>query len=220
MATRILAIAIKDELNTNDSCRSDPAVSIACRNRALAGLSSLRDDRAVAVMFAIVLTVPPIQRNRSTGALRNAKEPDMFTKILLPTDGSEMSARPIAGAIEIARALGSKVLAMMVIEPYTYASLSTMTPESCEAYEARTKEVAQKQLSAIEDAGTAAGVEVETKVSQNFSPSEAIIEMAEDDDCDAIFMASHGRHGISAILIGSETRKVLTHTTIPVLVYH
>jgi len=62
-------------------------------------------------------------------------------------------------------------------------------------------------------------VAVQTKVARSFSPYEAIIEMAKSNDCDAIFMASHGRRGLSAVLLGSETQKVLTHSTIPVLVY-
>ena len=132
----------------------------------------------------------------------------MFNKILLPTDGSEMSAHPIAGAIEVARKLGSKVVGMTVVEPYTYAPLSTLKPESYEDYEARVKKVAQERLSAIEEAGEAAGVEVETKVSQCFNPYEAIIATAEENGCEAIFMASHGRRGMSAVLLGSEKLSV------------
>jgi nucleotide-binding universal stress UspA family protein len=143
----------------------------------------------------------------------------MFKKILLPTDGSELSARAIAGAVEMAKKMGAKIVGMTVVEPYSYSSLSEYRPESYEDYEARMNKAAQERLLAIEAAGKAAGVEVEAKVTRSFSPYEAIIDMANQSNCDAIFMASHGRRGLSAVLLGSETQKVLTHSTIPVLVY-
>ncbi len=143
----------------------------------------------------------------------------MFTKILLPTDGSELSARAIAGAIEMAKKLQSKIVGLTVVEPYSYSSLSEYRPESYEDYEERMNKAALERLSALQEAGKAAGVEVETKVTRSFSPYEAIIDTANQSGCDAIFMASHGRRGLSAMLLGSETQKVLTHSTIPVLVY-
>jgi nucleotide-binding universal stress UspA family protein len=60
---------------------------------------------------------------------------------------------------------------------------------------------------------------VETMTAQSFSPYEAIIDTAKAKGCDVIFMSSHGRKGLSAVLLGSETQKVLTHSTIPVMVY-
>lgn len=143
----------------------------------------------------------------------------MFKKILLPTDGSELSARAIAGAIEMAQRLGASIVGMTVAEPYSYSSLSEYRPESFEDYEARMTKVAQERLNAVETAAKAAGVAVETKIVRSFSPYEAIIETAMQNNCDAIFMASHGRRGLSAVLLGSETQKVLTHSKIPVLVY-
>jgi nucleotide-binding universal stress UspA family protein len=143
----------------------------------------------------------------------------MFKKILLPTDGSELSARAIAGAVDMAKKLGAKIVGMTVIEPYSYSSLSEYRPESFEDYEARMDKAAQERLQNVESAAKAANVAVETKVAKSFSPYEAIIDMAKKNDCDAIFMASHGRRGLSAVLLGSETQKVLTHSTIPVLVY-
>lgn len=143
----------------------------------------------------------------------------MFKKILLPTDGSELSARAISGAIDMAKNLGAKLVGLTVVEPYSYSSLSEYRPESFEDYEARMNKVADERLQAVTAAAKAAGVEVETRVARSFSPYEAIIEAAKANDCDAIFMASHGRRGLSAVLLGSETQKVLTHSTIPVLVY-
>lgn len=143
----------------------------------------------------------------------------MFKKILLPTDGSELSSRAISGAIDMAKKLGARIIGMTVVEPYSYSSLSEYRPESYEDYEARMTKVAQERLDGLAAAGKAAGVEVDTKIARSFSPYEAIIETAKSNDCDAIFMASHGRRGLSAVLLGSETQKVLTHSTIPVLVY-
>ena len=143
----------------------------------------------------------------------------MFKKILLPTDGSDLSARAISGAIDMAKKLGASVVGMTVIEPYSYSSLSEYRPESFDDYEARMDKAAQERLRSVEDAAKAAGVGVETRVAKSFSPYEAIIDIAKKENCDAIFMASHGRRGLSAVLLGSETQKVLTHSTIPVLVY-
>lgn len=143
----------------------------------------------------------------------------MFKKILLPTDGSELSARAISGAIDMARKLGARIVGMTVVEPYSYSSLSEYRPESFDDYEQRMTKVAQERLEKLDAAAKAANVEVETKIARSFSPYEAIIETAKKNECDAIFMASHGRRGLSAVLLGSETQKVLTHSTIPVLVY-
>ena len=143
----------------------------------------------------------------------------MFKKILLPTDGTELSARAISGAVDMAKKLGAAIVGMTVIEPYSYSSLSEYRPESFEDYEVRMDKVALERLKSIEDAAKAAGVGVETKVAKSFSPYEAIIDLAKKSNCDAIFMSSHGRRGLSAVLLGSETQKVLTHSTIPVLVY-
>jgi len=143
----------------------------------------------------------------------------MFKRILLPTDGSELSARAISGAVDMAKKLGASIVGMTVVEPYSYSSLSEYRPESFDEYESRMDKIAQERLKSVEDAARAANVKVETQVVKSFSPYEAIIDLARKNECDAIFMSSHGRRGLSAVLLGSETQKVLTHSTIPVLVY-
>ncbi|MCX8115342.1 MAG: universal stress protein [Burkholderiaceae bacterium] len=143
----------------------------------------------------------------------------MFRKILVPTDGTELSAKAINGAVEVARQLGAQVVGVTVIEPYSYSSLSEYRPESFEDYEARMEKVARQRLEKLESVAKAANVPVETVIARSFSPYEAIIETAKERGCDAIFMASHGRRGLNAVLLGSETQKVLTHSTIPVMVY-
>jgi len=143
----------------------------------------------------------------------------MIHKILVPTDGSELSVKAIRGAVELAKKIGAKIVGMTAIEPYSYSSMSEYRPESFEAFETRTETIAKERLRQVESIAKAAEVEVETSVSKSFSPYEAIIEAAAETGCDAIFMASHGRRGLNAVLLGSETQKVLTHTTIPVMVY-
>lgn len=143
----------------------------------------------------------------------------MFRKILVPTDGSELSVKAIHGAVEIAKKLGAKVVGMTAIEPYSYSSMSEYRPESFEAFETRTETIAKERLKQVESIAKAAEVDYETSVSKSFSPYEAIIEAATEMGCDAIFMASHGRRGLNAVILGSETQKVLTHSSLPVMVY-
>ena len=143
----------------------------------------------------------------------------MFKKILLPTDGSELSLKAIQGGIEFAKALMASVVGVTVVEPYSYSSLSEYRPESLDAYEQRMMKVAAERLGKVTEAAARGSVQVETVTTQSFSPYEAIIDAARDKGCDVIFMASHGRRGLSAVLLGSETQKVLTHSKIPVMVY-
>jgi nucleotide-binding universal stress UspA family protein len=143
----------------------------------------------------------------------------MFKKILLPTDGSDLSAKAIAGGLEFAKALKASVLGLTIVEPYSYSNLSEYRPETLDDYEQRMMKVAAERLGKVADAAAKAGVPVETMTAQSFSPYEAIIDTAKAKGCDVIFMSSHGRKGLSAVLLGSETQKVLTHSTIPVMVY-
>ena len=143
----------------------------------------------------------------------------MFKKILLPTDGSELSMKAIAGALEFAKALKASVVGVTVVEPYSYSNLSEYRPETLDDYEQRVMKVAAERLGQVADAAAKAAVPVETVTAKSYSPFEAIIDIAKARGCDVIFMASHGRRGLSAVLLGSETQKVLTHSTIPVMVY-
>jgi nucleotide-binding universal stress UspA family protein len=143
----------------------------------------------------------------------------MIRKILVPTDGSELSVKAIHGAVEVAKKLGAKIVGMTAIEPYSFSSMSEYRPETFEVFERRTETIAKERLKQVESIAKAADVEFEINVSKSFSPYEAIIEAANETGCDAIFMASHGRRGLNAVLLGSETQKVLTHSRIPVMVY-
>jgi nucleotide-binding universal stress UspA family protein len=147
------------------------------------------------------------------------REGSVFKKILVPTDGTELSLKAVDGAVQMARQLGAKIVGVTAVEPYSYSTLSEYRPESFEDYEARMEKGAKERLEKLESVAKAANVAVETVIAKSFSPYEAIIETAKQRGCDAIFMASHGRRGLNAVLLGSETQKVLTHSNIPVMVY-
>lgn len=143
----------------------------------------------------------------------------MYKRILVPTDGSERSVKAVEGAARFARPLGATLVVMSVVEPYSYTNLAEYRPESIEQYDERVTAEAEERLEAARKIAVAAGVEVKTVMVKSFSPAEAIIEQAEKNGCDIIFMASHGRKGIAAVLLGSETQKVLTNSHFPVMVY-
>jgi nucleotide-binding universal stress UspA family protein len=143
----------------------------------------------------------------------------MFKRILVPTDGSNLSEKAIAAAVALAHTLKAAVVGFTVLEPYSYSNLSEYRPETVDDYETRMKQVAAERLGKVTDAAARSGVQVETLSARSFSPYEAIIDAAKTKGCDLIVMASHGRRGLNAVLLGSETQKVLTHSTIPVMVY-
>lgn len=143
----------------------------------------------------------------------------MFKHILLPTDGSPLSEIAIAKGLAFAKTLGAKATGIHVTPKFhllTYRSEAL--EESRQQYEADAKQHADQYLTSLARAAEAAGVPCDTVAVTGDHPYEAIIATAEDRHCDLIVMASHGRKGLQAMLLGSETNKVLTHTKIPVLV--
>jgi nucleotide-binding universal stress UspA family protein len=146
----------------------------------------------------------------------------MFKHILVPTDGSEFSQNSVRRAVSFAKEAGARITAFYAKPEYpvTYygegALIDTTTPEQ---FSQLAEQQAQQILGFVEDLCQEAGVPC-TKLSLTSDiPYEAIIEAANSSGCDLIFMSSHGRRGFTALLLGSETNKVLTHSTIPVLVY-
>ena len=116
----------------------------------------------------------------------------MYKRILVPTDGSERSVKAVEGAARFARPLGATLVVMTVVEPYSYTNFAEYRPESIEQYDERVTAEAEERLEAARKIAVAAGVEVKTVMVKSFSPAEAIIEQAEKNGCDIIFMASHG----------------------------
>jgi nucleotide-binding universal stress UspA family protein len=144
----------------------------------------------------------------------------MFKIILLPTDGSALSVKAIDAAIEFAKINNSKIIGLCVAEPYPFSPLAENAAGADYAvYEEKMRSLAQQHVEAIGLAARNAHVSCETVVAQSFSPYEEIVRAAEKYHCDVIFMASHGRKGFNKLFLGSETQKVLAHTTIPVVVF-
>jgi nucleotide-binding universal stress UspA family protein len=137
----------------------------------------------------------------------------MFKHILIPTDGSDLSKDAVQYGISLAKEVNAKVTGITVYA--VHPDMLTETPESCKK---RMTTNAMKYLEQVKDAAKA-GVVCDTVQVEHEHPFQAIIEAAKSKGCDLIVMASHGRRGVSAIVPGSETLKVLTHSTIPVLVY-
>lgn len=147
-------------------------------------------------------------------------EAGVFSKILVPSDGSPLSEQAVQAALNLARELDAQLVALSVAEPYPYSPMaeSAFIDERGQ-YEARARELAEQRVGRIAFSAQARQVPCTTVVAQSFSPWEEIVKAAEAHGCDLILMASHGRKGLSRLLLGSETRKVLAHSKIPVLVY-
>lgn len=142
----------------------------------------------------------------------------MFKKILLATDGSEISNKVIQSTLQFAKEHGSKVIGLSVATIYPYYPVYGMEGIGSEFVEAIHKEAA-KNVQQIALAAGPFGVDVETHVVEGTSPHEEIIKAAEKYHCDAIFMASHGRKGLDRLLLGSEAQKVLVHSKLPVTIF-
>jgi nucleotide-binding universal stress UspA family protein len=144
----------------------------------------------------------------------------MFKHILLPTDGSASSDIAIRAGVHLARDMGAKVTGVHVVPPFhTFTYRADMLEDTEDQYEKESEERARKILLTIERQAMECGVPCDTVVVRSDDVYQAIIETATDRGCDVIAMASHGRRGVRALLLGSATHKVLTHSQLPVLVY-
>lgn len=143
----------------------------------------------------------------------------MYQHILIPTDGSELSEQAIEHGIALAKSVNAKVTVMTVTAPFQLFAIepgiATDTPEQ---YEKRAEALAAKDLNAAMEVAKAARISCDIIRVEHEHPYRAIIDTAAQKSCDLIVMASHGRRGISAVVLGSETVKVLTHSVVPVLV--
>ena len=146
----------------------------------------------------------------------------MYKHIMIPTDGSEISDKAINAGIDFAREVHARVTGFTAVPEYKLPSeieLMSRHGVSLEQYEREARKQAEAALQKIADRARAAGVEYSADYAQSDRPHEAIIRAALKHGCDLIFMASHGRRGISALIHGSQTQGVLTHSKIPTLVY-
>jgi nucleotide-binding universal stress UspA family protein len=146
----------------------------------------------------------------------------MFKHLLVPTDGSQLSSDTVKRAIMFAREIKAKVTFFFAKPDYPvafYGEGALIDPTTPDKFAEMAEQQAREILTANEAAAKAEGVDCASMSSVSDIPYEAIIAAAEEVGADLIFMASHGRRGISGLLLGSETQKVLTHSKVPVLVY-
>jgi nucleotide-binding universal stress UspA family protein len=143
----------------------------------------------------------------------------MYKHILLPTDGSELSERAVREGTRFARSIGARVTALHVTPSFYPAGLNpgAFTAQA-EEHARRSKESTRVALEFAERAAREAGIACAVLHRESDSPWSEIIKTATEEACNLIFMASHGRRGVAALVLGSETNKVLTHSNIPVLV--
>lgn len=144
----------------------------------------------------------------------------MYKHILIPTDGSDLAEKAVRHGFAFAKEIGAKITALTVTEPFHIATFDTAMLEDVPAsYKKRVTAYAAKTLEAVAKAAKAVGIDCATVHVEDEHPYKAIIALATAKGCDLILMASHGRRGVSALVLGSETVKVLTYSKIPVLVY-
>jgi nucleotide-binding universal stress UspA family protein len=146
----------------------------------------------------------------------------MYKHILIPTDGSPQSHKAIAGAVEFAKAIGAKVTGLFAAPPATPIIYRDHLPAgftTMAEHKQMIEESAARYLDVIEQAAKEAGVPCEIISVTSDYPADTILATAEKHKCDLIVMATHGRRGISGVLLGSETQRVVTQAKIPVLVY-
>lgn len=146
----------------------------------------------------------------------------MFAKILLPTDGSELSRKAVKKGVAFAKSIEAQVIGFYSPTDYSTLLYSEYIPPglmSRNDFDANAKAAAKKRLAFVEKTAKNAGVRYENYFVPSAAPWQAIVDAAKKKRCDLIFMASHGRTGLSALVLGSQTAKVLTHSKIPVLVY-
>jgi nucleotide-binding universal stress UspA family protein len=143
----------------------------------------------------------------------------MYQRILVPTDGSSITSKAVDTAIGLAKASpGATMVALSVKEPFPYGAMSELQPVPLQEFDEGQQRIAAAQVKAVVDAAKAQGIECTGHTVSSVHPWEAIIELAKTQGCDLIVMASHGRRGVSALLLGSETQRVLIHSKLPVLV--
>ena len=146
------------------------------------------------------------------------QETIMFKRILVPTDGSDITAKAVNTAVSLAKSLSAKIYAISVKEPFPYSAISEMQPTPPQEFFDAQERIAAKRVQAVVDTCKAAGLNCEAHTVEALHPWEAIIDHAKRQECDLVVMASHGRRGVAALLLGSETQKVLTHSQVAVLI--
>lgn len=145
----------------------------------------------------------------------------MYKHILIPTDGSELSKKAIEEGVKFAKDIGAEVTGFIATPNFHLISMDpTMVTDTSSEFRRESAAQAAQALEAVKRSSEAAGVPCTIDSVVDDAPAEAIVEAASRNQCDLIVMASHGRAGVSAMLMGSQTAKVISQSPIPVLVYH
>ena len=122
--------------------------------------------------------------------------------------------------MKFAKELNARITGLTVTAPFHYFAIDAIQVDSsADDYLRHADEQAERHLQVLKDAASKAGVPCEVMHRIGEHPYEEIVKAAQEQNCDVIFQASHGRRGVGALVLGSETNKVLTHSKIPVLVF-
>jgi len=147
----------------------------------------------------------------------------MFKKILIPTDGSPVSAQSANAGVLFAKSQGAEIVALFVTQPFAatigFDGMAAAYAVSDQDYDKMAEDQAKKYLQSVVDRAQTAGVKATSHSVSNFNIADGVVQAAKDYGCDMIFIGSHGRSGFSRVLLGSVTTKVLSMTHLPVLVY-
>ncbi len=144
----------------------------------------------------------------------------MYNHILIASDGSDLAGKAVAHGLDLAKTVNAKVTVVTVSEPMWSAMPGEMAIAfPSEDYEKATRAVAEATLSPISEAAAKKGVNCAVLHMREQFPADGIIAAAKDNGCDLIVMASHGRRGLAKLILGSEAIKVVSSSTIPVLIY-
>ena len=146
----------------------------------------------------------------------------MFQHILIATDGSELAGKAERTGLALAKALGAKATAITVTEAWDALSMAALAergvPNPVADYEQSASSAANRILWEVDEIAKQTGVHCATRHVKEMHPAEGILDAAKEYGCDLIVMASHGRRGISRLLLGSQANKVVTLSPVPVLV--
>ena len=142
----------------------------------------------------------------------------MFKKILVPTDGSTLAQSAATIAAQLAKSQGAEVLGVYVIDPFPYIGIGDASAVGLQAYMAEARSAAGQALEALGQVCKDEGVPFAGDTIERNVVYEGVIETAQAEGCDLIVMASHGRQGVKALILGSVAQKVLTHARVPVMI--
>ena len=144
----------------------------------------------------------------------------MYKRILMATDGSELATRAVEHGLSLAKALGAEAIAVYVVKPMEVdmpAEVMVAVPE--EEFKKNAEKIAMQALEKVKRYADEIRVSCQTRAVQNVRPWQAIVDEAVKERCELIVMGSHGRTGLIGLVLGSETQKVLAHSSIPVMVH-